>query len=442
MGLTGLEIFKHLPKTNCKECGFPTCLAFAMALAGGKTSLDQCPDVSEEAKEALASAAAPPIRKVKMGAGEKEVEMGDETELFRHDKRFENPTVIAIKVKDNEDIDAKLNNINDLYFERVGQEFEVEAVALLNESGEASTFKSAAEKVAGGTDKNVVLISEDPAAMEGALEVLADRKPLVYAATKDNYEKMTELAQSKGCPLGVKGDNLNDLAELVNKVLEKGYRELVIDSGSRDTSQVLADLNQIRRQAIKKKFRPFGFPTIAFASKDDPQEELIQGGVYLSKYASMLVLETDKKEHLLPLVSWRFNLFTDPQKPVQVEAGLHKVGEPKENSPVYCTTNFSLTYFLVEGEVDASRIPAYILCVDTGGTSVLTAYADNRFTAEKIAEGIKATGLEEKVNHKNIVIPGLVAVLKGALEEESGWEVTVGPREAAGIVKFAKEKLS
>ena len=442
MGLTGLEIFKHLPKTNCKKCGFPTCLAFAMALANGKTSLDSCPDVSDEAKEALSSAAAPPIRLVKAGSGDNVLEMGDETEIFRHDKRFNHPTVVAIAVNDNEDIDAKIDAINGLAFDRVGQHYEVDMVALINASGDAVAFKAAAEKAAAKTQKNFTLVTADVAAMEGALQVLKERKPVIYAADKDNYEKMTELAKANGCPLAVKGENLDDLAELVEKIVALGYRELVLDPGSRDTAKVLADMTQIRRLAVRKKFRPFGYPTMVFTSKDDPQEEMMQAVTYVAKYTGLVVLNTTKKELLLPLLSWRANVYTDPQKPVAVEPGLHEIGEANENSPVYCTTNFSLTYFLVEGEVDATRIPSYIISVDTGGISVLTAYADNKFTAEKIAAAIKDLGMEGKVKHKQIVIPGAVAVLKGKLEDESGWDVIVGPRESAGIQKFAKERFA
>ncbi|MGI6308583.1 MAG: acetyl-CoA decarbonylase/synthase complex subunit gamma [Dethiobacteria bacterium] len=396
MGLTGLEIFKHLPKTNCKECGFPTCLAFAMALANGKTSLDLCPDVSDQAKEALSSAAAPPIRLVKVGAGENVLEMGDETEIFRHDKRFNHPTAITIAVNDNEDIEAKVEAINQLAFDHVGQHYEADMVALVNASGDAASFKAAAEKAAAKTEKNFTLISADPAAMEAALEVLAARKPLLYAADKDNYEKMTELAKAKGCALVVKGENLDELADLVEKIVALGHRELVLDSGSRETSKVLADLTQFRRQSVKKKFRTFGYPAITFTTKDDPQEELLQAGAYIAKYASIVVMKTTQKEVHLPLMSWRANLYTDPQKPVAVEPGLHIVGEVDENSPVYCTTNFSLTYFLVEGEVDTTRIPSYILSVDTGGISVLTGYADNKFTGETIAKAIKECGLGRK----------------------------------------------
>ncbi|HHX87502.1 MAG TPA: acetyl-CoA decarbonylase/synthase complex subunit gamma [Firmicutes bacterium] len=438
MGLTGLEIFKHLPKTNCKECGLPTCLAFAMALAGGKASLDTCPHVTEEAKAALDSAAAPPINLVKVGVGDHCLELGDETELFRHDKRFFHPTGVAVLISDTGDVASKAEQFEGLEFSRVGLHYVTDMAAIRCDSQEAAKFKSAVDTVAGKTQKALILMAEDPAIMDAALSGVADRKPLIYAANAGNFEQMARLAKDKGCPLAVRGKDLFETADLAEKIAAMGLKDLVLDSGARETSRVLADLTQIRRQAIKKKFRPFGYPTIAFTSKDDPQEEIVQAGVYLSKYAGIVVLKADQKQQLLPLLSWRQNLFTDPQKPIQVEPGLYEVGETSGDSPVYITTNFSLTYFIVEGEVENTRLPSYILSVDTGGVSVLTAYADNRFTAETITAAINKAGLESKVNHKKVVIPGYVAVLKGTLEEESGWDVLVGPREASGIPKFAK----
>ncbi|MDW7740553.1 MAG: acetyl-CoA decarbonylase/synthase complex subunit gamma [Bacillota bacterium] len=442
MGLTGLEIYKHLPKTNCKDCGSPTCLAFAMALASGKASLDACPHVTDEAKQALDSASAPPIKLVKVGTGDHVVELGEETEIFRHDKRFFHPTGVAVMISDTEDVAAKAEKFDGLKFHRVGMDYTTDMVAVKCDSGDAGKFKAAVETVAGKTQEVMILIADDPAVMEAGLAVVADRKPLVCAATADNYEKMTELAKSKGCPLVVRGKDLNETAELVEKVVALDYKELVIDSGARETSKVLADLTQFRRLAVRKKFRPFGYPAIAFTSKEDPREEVIQAGVYLSKYADVVVMKAAEKQQLLPLLSWRQNLYTDPQKPIAVEAKLYDIGDANENSPVYVTTNFSLTYFIVEGEVESSRIPSRILSVDTGGVSVLTAYADNKFSAETISEAIKKSGVEDKVNHRKLVLPGHVAVLKGALEEESGWEVIVGPREASGITKFSKENFA
>jgi len=438
MGLTGLAIFKLLPKTNCKECGFPTCMAFAMALASGKTSLDQCPYVSDEAKEALESATAPPIKLVKAGAGDNVLEMGDEQVMFRHDKTFYHPTGIFIQVPDNADVAAKVEEINGLVFERVGQHYEVDGVAIVNASGNADTFKQAVATAAQKTNKVLMLISEDVAAMEAAAADLADRKPILYAATPDNYEKMVEIAKKIAAPLVVKANGLDELADLVEKV---GYKELILDSGQRETSKVLADLTQIRRQAIKKRFRPFGYPTIAFTTEEDPFMEALQAQVYVSKYASVVVMKTTELASLLTLFSWRSNIYTDPQKPIAVQPGIYAIGDVTPDSPVYITTNFSLTFYTVQTEIEATRLPSYLIAFDTEGLSVLTAWAGGKFIGEEIGPWLKDSEINHKVNHKKLIIPGGVAAIKGKIEEISGWEVIVGPREANGIGSFAKLKL-
>lgn len=440
MALTGLDIFKLLPKKNCKECGQPTCLAFAMQLASAKTSLDKCPYVSEEAKETLGGAAAPPIKLVKVGKSGFEREMGDEVVLFRHDKAFYHPTCIAIEISDKltgADLEAKIEKVNSLSFERVGQNVSIDMMAVRNDSGNADTFAQAVKAVADKTCFATVLISEDPVAMEKALEVIGDSKPLIYAATEANYEKMVELAKKYACPLAVKGDGLESTAALVEKIAAS-YKELVIDTGSRQMSQALAEITQTRRLSTKKKFRPFGYPVIAFTTSEDPREEVMEASVLISKYASCVVMKADEKSQILPLTALRMNLYTDPQKPSQVEPKVYEIGAVTKDSPVYVTTNFSLTYYTVEGEISGSKIPSYIISCPTDGTSVLTAWASGKFTGEKIAEFIKACGIEDMVNHRNIVIPGYVAVLKGALEEKSGWNVTVGPAEASGLPAFAK----
>lgn len=444
MALTGLEIYKQLPKKNCGECGVPTCLAFAMNLAGGKASLDSCPYVSEEAKANLEAAAAPPIAKVIFGTSPKEVVMGDETELFRHDKRFYHETAVAIKVDDDlslDDLEAKVKEINDLQFDRVGQHYEIQAIACHNKTKDPSSFRAAVEKIAALSELNLVLMSENEEALKAALEVAAVRRPLLYAATAANYEKVTALAKEKNCPLVVCANNLNELADLVEKVSALGQKEIVLDPGAGTTSGALADFTQIRRLAIKKRFRPFGYPLCALTSKEDPLEEVLQASLYITKYASLLILNTCKKEHILPLLTWRQNIYTDPQVPVRVEEKLNAVGRVTESSPVYVTTNFSLTYYSVEGEIENSKIPSYLLAVDTDGLSVLTAYADGKFTAEKIAQVMEKVDLKSKVNHQKIVIPGAVAVLKGKLEDLTGWEVIVGPREASGIPAFARSQF-
>ncbi|HBW36555.1 acetyl-CoA decarbonylase/synthase complex subunit gamma [Desulfosporosinus sp. BICA1-9] len=438
MALTGLEIYKQLPKKNCGECGVPTCLAFAMALASGKAALDACPYVTDAARENLDSAAAPPIKAIKFG---KESVLGDETVLFRHDKTFYHPTTLLIQVSDtlnDEELNAKIAEIKGLEFERVGLQYTIDGVAVIHESGDAARFAKVAAAVAEATDISLLLLSSDAGALKVALEPLASRKPLIGVATAENYEAMVNLAKDNSVPVILKADGLDALEELVVKATALGYKEFVLDPGARTPVQTLANLTHIRRLAIKKKFRPFGYPVIAFTSNTEPMEEVMEATVYVAKYASAVVLKTSKKAHVLPLMTLRQNIYTDPQKPIQVEPKLHSVGNVNENSPFYITTNFSLTYYSVEGEVETSKIPSYILPIDTDGTSVLTAYAAGKFEPEKIVEAMVACGIADKVKHRNVIIPGYVAVISGKLSELSGWKAVVGPRESSGIVSFSK----
>lgn len=436
MGLTGLEIFKQLPKTNCKDCGQPTCLAFAMQLASGKASLDQCPHVSDAAKEALDSASAPPVALVKIGKGDKELELGNETVLFRHDKRFEHPTGIAITVSDTDsDIAAKIQEISKLIFDRVGQVHGINLVAVDNASGDAAKFAEAVKAVQDNTVFPLMLMSEDSAAMEKALEVAGDNAPLICGANASNLEAMVGLAKKYDTTIVIKGANLEELAALVEKA---GYKKLILDSGAREVNKVLADQTQIRRQALKK-FRSFGYPAIAFANNPDPIQAVVDASVYIAKYAGIVVLNTADPADLLPLITLRLNVYTDPQKPIAVESKIYPVGNPGANAPVFVTTNFSLTYFNVQGDIEAGRIDAYILPVDTDGISVLTGWAAGKFTPEKITDMVNETGIADKVSHKKLIIPGGVAVLSGKLQELSGWDILVGPRESAGIPSFIKQ---
>ncbi len=439
MGLTGLEIFKQLPKKNCKECGQPTCLAFAMQLAAGKASLDACPYVSDAAREALDSASAPPVALVKIGAGEKAIELGNETVLFRHDKRFEHPTAITVKVSDNEDVKAKVEKINKLVFDRVGQVHQVSMVAVVNESGDAAKFADAVKAAQDNTAYPLMLVTADVAAMEKALEVAGANKPLVYAADANNYEAMTNLAKKYEAPLVVKGADLNSLAELVEKVVALGYKNLLLDSGATELSKMVADQVQLRRSALKL-FRPFGYPTVAFACNDNPVVESMNAGTLIAKYAAVVVVNSAEPEHILPLVTLRLNIYTDPQKPIAVESKIYEIGTPGPDAPVLITTNFSLSYFCVAGDTEASRVPAYVVPVDTDGISVLTAWAAGKFTPETIADTVKKLGIMDKVNHNKIIIPGGVAVLSGKTAELTGCEVIVGPRESAGIPSFFKQR--
>ncbi|MEA1927229.1 MAG: acetyl-CoA decarbonylase/synthase complex subunit gamma [Candidatus Auribacterota bacterium] len=440
MALTGLDIYKLLPKTNCKDCGFPTCLAFAMKLAAKQASLDQCPHVSEEAQRELGSASRPPINLVEIGTGEKKIALGNETVLFRHEETFYHETALAILVReDEEELEEKITRINKLEFERVGQEIGVNLLALKDTSGDPERYSLFVEKCAQATGLGLILISDSFSGLEAALEKVGERRPLIYSAHSGNLEKMCGLAKKYSSPLVIRGEGLEETARVAEKAGELGIEDLLLDTSPDNFLTEVTNQIIIRRQALNKQFRPFGYPTIAFTSKGaDKMTQALETAVLIAKYAGIIVTELLEPEYILPLLTTRQNIYTDPQKPIQVEPKLYEVGSPDRSSPLIITTNFSLTYFTVEGEIEASRIPAYLLIVDTEGTSVLTAWAADKFNAESISEAMIKAGVEEMLDHKKVILPGYVAVLSGKLEDESGWEVLVGPKEASGIPKFLK----
>jgi len=444
MPLTGIEIFKLLPKTNCKECGEPTCLAFAMKLAAGKAELTACPYVSEEAKEKLSEAAAPPIRVVTIGVGERALKVGGETVMFRHEKRFENPPGFAMLISDTMDeaeIDSRLERFKQLEYERVGLTLRPELIAVKNESGDASKFTTVVSRVTQNSDGGIILLSSNPDVLAAGLKVCADRKPLIYAATKDNLDSVTNLAKEYSCPVAVKGSSLEELSQLTTKLTEAGVNDIVLDSGARTLRQVFEDQVIIRSSALVKKFRPLGFPTIVFPCEmtNDPMKEAMIASICVAKYGSIIVLSDFRGESLFPLLVERMNIYTDPQRPLATKEGIYEIGSPDENSPVLITTNFSLTYFLVSGYIESAKIPSYLLVKDTEGLSVMTAWAAGKFVADLMAPFIKKSGVEDKVKHRKLVIPGYAAAESGGLEEElPGWEILVGPRDGAHIPGYLK----
>jgi acetyl-CoA decarbonylase/synthase complex subunit gamma len=447
MALTGIEIYKLLPKTNCKKCGFPTCLAFAMKVAAKAVDISLCPDLSEEAKQALEAAARPPIRLVTIGAGERKIEVGNEVVMFRHEKTFYHPPGLMVRVNDTaapEEIAKLVEEVASYSVERVGMQFELDGFAIDNESGDAAAFANCAELVKSKTDLPLVLMSNDPACMSAALEKAAEGKPLIYAANKDNGDKMIELAQKYSCPLAVyASDGLSDLAELTEKVSQAGVEDIVIDPGASDFLPSLTALTQIRRLAIKKSFQPLGYPTITFPGKSaaSAEEEALLAGQQIAKYAGIIVLDHFSPAIALPLITLRLNIYTDPQKPIQMTPGVYQVGEPIDTSPLCVTTNFSLTYFSIAGELESCARPgAWLLVCDTEGLSVLTAWSAGKFDAERIAKSVKEFDVAKNISHRSLILPGGVAVLRGELEEElPEWKIMVGPREAMAISGYLKE---
>jgi len=447
MALTGVEIFKLLPKTNCKKCGYPTCLAFAMKLAQRQASLDACPDVSEDAKRILGEAAAPPVRPITLGIGDKAVRMGEETVLFRHEKKFVNPCVFAVEIRDTmseDEINRIVADVLDSEIDRVGQKLRIDAIFVSNASGDAGRFGDVVKAVSSKAPGVPLIISTDnPPSAEGALRAVADSRPLLYGANESNAEAMANVAKGFKVPLGVTAKGLDALATLTERIKGLGVEDMVIDSGARSAREILQDNTLIRRAAVKKNFKPLGYPVITFANRDDGLLELMTAALGVAKYSSIVVLSSIEKWKNLVLFTLRQNLYTDPQVPMQVEQKIYRIGEPSADSPLLITTNFSLTYFIVSGEVENSKVPSRLAVMDCEGLSVLTAWAAGKFTASRIAQFIKDSGVEDEVKHRELIIPGYVAILSGAIEDKlEGWKVTVGPREANGLPAFLRSRTA
>jgi len=445
MALTGIAIFKFLPKTNCKECGFPTCLAFAMKLAAKQVELDKCPYVSDTGREALSEASAPPIRKIVIGTGDKAVKVGEETVLFRHEKTFVNQPAITALVEDSWDdaeIAEKVKTADAVFFERVGQIFRVDLIMVRNSSGDPERFAKVVEAVKAGTSIPLVLGSDNVDAMKAGAKIVSGNKPLLYAAKEDNYEAMAAIAKENACPLVVSSDKgLEALNALAEKVAGLGVKDLVLDPGVHSMGDTLGMLTQIRRASLKKTAAGLGYPVFQFARTEsgDDREEISRASMLVMKYASIIVLKNIQSHALLPLYTLRQNIYTDPQQPLQVKEGVYNIGEPTEDSPILVTTNFSLTYFIVSGEVESSKKSAWLIIVDSEGMSVLTAWAADKFNPAKIAKVINGCGIKEKTAKCELIIPGYVAVISGELKEVlPDWEIKVGPREAGNLGSYLK----
>ena len=443
MALTGLEIYKHLPKENCKECGVPTCLAFAMKVAAGQAGLDACPRLSAEAQAQLSEASAPPQRLVRLGGEPRTIEVGQETVLFRHEEKFYHPTAIALRLDDTlaeQELRARCAEFGKLQFTRVGTTIHPDMIALYNTSGDVGTFMTAAEVIYNELGVPMVLISEQVAALgDAAKGPLSGSRPLLYYSGEGDDESLADMAKAADAPVCVGGD-IEAVAARVEALSQKGLTEIVITPGPVAPNEALTFFTKARRACLKKNFRPLGCPVLATSEGEDATQASLAACVYVSKYAGVLVTDLWAPEVLLPVLTTRQNIYTDPQKPVQVEPKIYEVGEPSEKSPLLVTTNFSLSYYSVESEVEASRVPSRILAVDTEGTSVLTAWAADKFNAETIAQAINASGVKESLSHTKVVIPGHVAVLAAGLADESGWEVLVGPKEASGIVPYLRNE--
>jgi len=444
MPLAGIEIFKSLPKTNCGECGVPTCLAFAMNLAAGKAELSACPYISDEAKAKLEESSAPPIRPVTIGVGDRALKVGGETVMFRHEKRFENPPGFAILISDTmeeSEVDSRLDRCKQLQYQRVGVTLRPELVAIKDDSGDAAKFEALVNKVKQSNQCNIILMSSNPDILAAGLKVCADQKPLLYPADKNNLDRLADLAKANSCPVAVKASTLEELTQLTAKLTESGVKDIVLDSGARTVRQAFEDQIIIRSAALNKKSRSLGFPTIVFPCEmtNDPIKETVIASVFVAKYSGIIVLSDFQGHSLFPLLVERLNLYTDPQRPLATTEGIYEIGGPDENSPVLITSNFSLTYFIVSGEIEASKVPTYLLIKNTEGLSVMTSWAAGKFVADTIASFVKKCGIADMVKHHKLIIPGYAAAESGGLEEElPGWQILIGPREGTHIPAYLK----
>ena len=444
MAPTGLEIYKLLHKTNCKECGFPTCLAFAMKLAQKGTELDNCPYVSDEARAALDAASAPPIKLVAVGTGERAFEIGNEVVLFRHEKTFYHQPGLVVRVRSDDPRLAEVaGRVAGYEVERVGMKLRLDGLAVEHSGGDAAAYAAAvAAARAAAPGLPLVLMSSDPVALDAALVTgAAAERPLIHAATAADWEAMAALSKKHACPLAIRveGGDPAALAALSESVRGAGVDDLVLDPGTATLPADLAAFTQLRRLALKKGARMLGFPILAVSAAASWQAELARATQAICKYAGIVVIDHLEPGAIYALLTLRQNIYTDPQKPIQVEPKLYEIGVAGPDSPVLITTNFSLTYFSVSGEVEGAGVPAWLLVADSDGQSVLTGWAAGKFDAEKIAKTVRDSGIADKVSHRKLVIPGHVAGLSGEVEEElPGWQVMVGPRDAVDIPSYLR----
>ena len=445
MGLSGIQIFKMTPKKNCKECGCPTCMAFSMKVAQGAMDISQCPHMSEDALAQLSEATAPPMKTVKIGAGENEFSLGGETVLFRHEKTFVSKPRYAVALctcMDDAAVEAKLAEIPKVDYDRIGERMYAELVYVnCGEGADAAKYTALVEKAA-GLGRTLVLDCKDPEIAKAALAVCKDSKPVLNGADASNYEAMNAVATEAGVVLGVTGKDLNELYDTVAALEKAGNKNLILDVGTASIKEAYGNAVQIRRAAVKDQDRTFGYPTLvnvaALAHGDRVMQQALLS-MFTMKYGSIVVVETLDYAEALPLFGLRQNVFTDPQKPMKVEPGIYALNGADENSLCLTTVDFALTYFVVSGELERSGVPCNLIISDAGGLSVLTAWAAGKLSSTSVAKYIQEN-VEDKVKCRKLVIPGKVAVLKGDLEAKlPGWEIIVAPLEAVQLVKFLKD---
>ena len=441
MALKGLDIFKLSPKKNCKECGSPTCMAFCMKVAQGAVELSKCPYFSDEAKAVLNEQTAPPMKTITVG----DHKLGGETVLFRHEKTLVNKNLYAVPVctcMDDAAVDAKLAALQKVDYERIGERMYVEFVFVRNTGSDAEKYAALVKKAA-ATGRSLVLECWDVECAKAALAV-AGKDVILDGATPDNWEAMNAVATAAGVVLGVHAGNISDLYDTVKKLEAAGNKNLVLDVTADTAKETLKNAVLVRRTALKDGDRSFGYPSIvnvARIAKGDSRLQTAYAAMFTEKYASIIVMEDMTYAEALPLYGLRQNIYTDPQKPMKVEAKIYPINGADENSPCALTVDFALTYFLVSGELERSNEPINLIITDASGMSVLTAWAAGKFSSSTVKKTFEELDIENKIKNRTLIIPGKVAVMKGEIQEKlPGWNVVVGPLEAVQLPKYLKDK--
>lgn len=446
MALKGLDIFKLTPKTNCKDCGNPTCMAFAMKVAQGAIPIEKCPHLSEEALAVLSDAAAPPMKAVDIGAGENAHTLGGETVLFRHEKTLVNKNLFAVSLcscMDDAAIDQALSEIAKIDYERIGERMYVELLHLKCENPAGRDRFLAIVEKAMAFKRSLVLETDDVEIAKAALLLSKAEKPVLLGATPDNWEAMSALATEAGVVLGVSAPSLDALHDTVEKLEAAGNKNLILNATAATIKETFANAVLIRRAALKNGDRSFGYPAfvnVGALAADDLITQAALAAMFVLKYGSIIAMSAMRYAEALPLFGLRQNIFTDPQKPMKVDPGIYPLNGAGPDAVCLTTVDFALTYFVVSGEIERSGVPVNLLISDAGGYSVLTAWAAGKLSASSLAKFFAEFAIEQKLTNRTLIIPGKVAVLKGEIEEKlPGWKIAVGPNEAIQMVKFLKD---
>ncbi len=458
--LSPIDVYKLLPRTNCKECGEENCMAFATKLVNREATLQQCPPLLQEKyKEAFSKLwemLKPPVKEIVIGSGERAAKIGGKLVMYRHEFTYFNPTAIAIDVTDEmleDELLKRVKDVENFTYPYIGQNLKLDAIAIRSTSSDPERYKQTVKKVVETTKLPAILCSFNPNIIESGLVVAADNRPLIYAATKDNWKEMAELALMYNSPLAIFApNNLKLLRSLVKTLLEFGVKDLVLDPGTfanEGLAETMNNFTMLRRSACREEDELLGFPLIGvplvvWSNKEEMPEisswkEACLASMMITRYADLLVMHSLEGWVLLPTVMLRQNLYTDPRKPVAVQPGLKMFGAADENSPLLFTSNFALTYYTVASDIESGGVTCHLLVVDTEGLSVESAVAGRKLTADKVAEAMKTTKVEEEVKHRTLIIPGRAARLSGEIEESSGWKVLVGPLDSSGIPKLIQD---